>query len=624
MAVGSVVNYKLSAKALAIVILCLTFELVLTLVLLGLLSQAESETKRADRARSILRSSAALLKHFAREGAALSALRLTGNSEYVRQCESARKKLFAESDVIRKLIGDDPEEINAMKDIDAALENERALLDSFRAALLDVPAGLSFFELTGTKSELETAVLRLLQSVEELNEIENRKLDKLPSERLRRETVKTGLYWSLGANCMLAILLTVLFNRDVALRLSTVLRNSRNLADGRVLESPLAGRDEIAEVDRAFHHMAKVLAENARKERAIIDHAVDVICSIDRQYNFLVVNNASERVTGYAPSALIGRPVEAFVSAASMEYIKESTAAMQHEGSIRELEVEFVTSRGVVLDMVWSSHWSDVEQSLFCIMHDVSARKKLERMKQEFVRMVSHELKTPLCSAQMCLSMLSEGMYGELDVDGVEAVRGTEEGVARLVRLVNDLLDAEKMQAIQLLVRPRVTLVDKLIQEAHRAVEGFARESNVRLILEPPLGVYSLADSDRIVQVLVNLITNAVKYSNPGGDVSIGAVVTDDRVRFHVADRGKGIPAHLHNAVFEKFVQIDPRGGGVGLGLPISKEIVERHGGTMGLESDNGCRFWFTLPLCKNDASTCDIEEPLVTDSPEVHEEGSL
>lgn len=590
---------KLSVKAYAIVVLCLIFELVLSVVLLSLLSQSEAETSRAERGREILRISGGILKEFAQQWASLSALRATGDRSYLKRCETAQKNCRANAQKLHDLATNDAELLAALKKIDLALEHERVLLDGLRTSLLDQPAGLAFFDLTGAQSELESGALQLLLSVEQLNALENRRLDALPSERNHRTATKQGLLLSLAANSMLAIALTMLFNRDIAQRLNTVVSNTRAFAEGKALSPVLSGVDEIAELDLAFHQMARVVEENARKERAIIDHAVDVICSIDNELKLKVVNDAAKRVTGFAPQELTGQSIAKFISAASMQRFTDAAKEMQDNYAIKEVEVEFARSDGATVEMLWSVHWSDLEQSYFCIMHDISARKKLDRMRREFVSIVSHELKTPLCSAQMCLSMLSEGMYGELNPEGVSAVHDTEEGVARLVRLVNELLDAEKMQSISIAVRPTSVSVEKIVLDSLSSVEGFATDAGIRVSFdrhEWHASLHCLADADKVIQVMVNLLTNAIKYSPPNGIVSVSLNVVNGFVEFRVKDQGAGVPSYLQSSIFEKFIQINPRGG-LGLGLPIAKEIVLRHGGEIGVSTDGGSCFWFTIPL---------------------------
>jgi signal transduction histidine kinase len=234
---------------------------------------------------------------------------------------------------------------------------------------------------------------------------------------------------------------------------------------------------------------------------------------------------------------------------------------------------------------------------------DEAARKEkeVERLKQEFVAMVSHELRTPLTSLQATLTLLMSGTYGQLTDTGEKRVQAAESGITRLIVLISDLLDIEKMEAGKLSMSFCEVDVGEIVERAQDSARGFAEQQGVTLKSERS-SAKVFADPDRMVQVLVNLLSNAIKYSDDGGSVEVAIAESADHVEVTVSDHGAGVPAGFEQTIFEKYEQAHSPDGkrrkGTGLGLPICKAIVEQHNGEIGVKASEGggSTFWFKLP----------------------------
>ena len=262
--------------------------------------------------------------------------------------------------------------------------------------------------------------------------------------------------------------------------------------------------------------------------------------------------------------------------------------------------VEFVAETTVAL----AGEGEDAFFSMF--INDISERKKVDRMKSEFVSTVSHELRTPLTSIHASLSLLDSGMAGELPADVAKLIHIASGSCDRLMRMVNDLLDIQKIEAGRMDYLRRPELLAPLLRQAVETMEGQARQGGVTLKLDLPPGsdgVKSEADPDRMLQVLSNLLSNAIKFTPKGKSVTVGLAQRPGWARVMVTDEGPGIPAAFQGRVFERFAQADAgetrQRNGTGLGLSISKAIVEEHGGTIGFETraGMGTRFTVELPL---------------------------
>ncbi len=234
------------------------------------------------------------------------------------------------------------------------------------------------------------------------------------------------------------------------------------------------------------------------------------------------------------------------------------------------------------------------------------ALRESERVKDEFLSIVGHELRTPLTSIRGSLGLLEGGVLGELPKDAANMVSVAVVNTDRLVRLIGDILDIERMSAGGLLLEPESVPARELVSQSLGVLQATADDAEVTLRADvAPIGV--MADGDRIVQVLVNLLGNAVKFSVPGGVVTV-TVERDGRCAiFTVADTGRGIPADRLEGIFERFSQVDASDarekGGTGLGLPIARGIVDRHGGRIWAESreGRGSTLRFTLPVAVED-----------------------
>jgi signal transduction histidine kinase len=240
---------------------------------------------------------------------------------------------------------------------------------------------------------------------------------------------------------------------------------------------------------------------------------------------------------------------------------------------------------------------------------DAAERRQLTRLKDEFVSIVSHELRTPLTSIRGSLGLLASGR-----LDGTPQARRMLEIAAqnsdRLVRLINDMLDLDRLQSGRLELNPARADVARLVEQSVHAVEGAANEVQVTLEARVHPGLDVWADPDRVVQVLVNLLSNAAKFSPPGAAVEVIAEDRGEQALFQVRDRGRGIPGDKLEAIFERFRQVDSSDardkGGTGLGLAICRSIVQQHGGRIWVASEwgKGSSFFFTLPREPRPAAT--------------------
>jgi PAS domain S-box-containing protein len=230
---------------------------------------------------------------------------------------------------------------------------------------------------------------------------------------------------------------------------------------------------------------------------------------------------------------------------------------------------------------------------------DIDERKKVERMKNEFIAVVNHELRTPLTSMLASLALVREGSTGDLPPEARQFVEIAYDNCERLAALVNDILDIERIEAGRMEIRLEAVELGALLQRAIGLNAAYAERFGVRLAgSDGGTALRIRADPDRLMQALTNLLSNAAKHSPRGGDVIIAVADAGTSARISVSDRGPGIAPEFRARLFGRFEQADRAHGGTGLGLAIAKALVEKMGGRIGCDSEpgTGSTFWIELP----------------------------
>ncbi len=316
---------------------------------------------------------------------------------------------------------------------------------------------------------------------------------------------------------------------------------------------------------------------------------------------FIEVNNSFLRMSGYSLEEIIGHTAAELQLWISSQKYDSTIAKLLEIGSLQNYEMEFRTKPGEVRIVLLSAELIDLSgtQCVLNIINDITERKRLEN---EFISLVSHELRTPLTSLIGSLDLLSTGQLGTLTAKGQKVLNIALTNTERLNRLVNDILDLERMKSGKITIQAVKCNADHLMIQAAEAMQAMAERAGITLVTEPVMAEI-IADSDRILQILTNLLSNAIKFSEPGKSVWLRAKPRGDRLQIEVQDQGRGIPANKLQTIFERFQQVDVsdsrKKGGTGLGLAICRNIVEQHNGNIWVESvlNQGSTFYVTLPL---------------------------
>jgi PAS domain S-box-containing protein len=355
------------------------------------------------------------------------------------------------------------------------------------------------------------------------------------------------------------------------------------------------------------------LRESERRFRGIFDNAgVGIAFSgfRDGRPRIVEVNEAFVRMTGYSPEELRDDDFSLITHPDDLSDLAEIGAAVSSgQNSIaREPRCVRKDGRGLWGALTVSILRDEDGEPRYAIgmLADITARKEAERVKDEFVSVVGHELRTPLTSIRGSLGLLEGGVMGELPREAVAMLGTAVSNTDRLVRLVNDILDLERIDSGGTRLEPAPVSAAELVEQSVQVLGGTAEQAGVAVRVEGENPEVA-ADPDRIVQALVNLIGNAIKFSEPGAAVTVRVGLDAAEAVFSVEDTGRGIPADMLESVFERFTQVDSTDAreraGTGLGLAIARSIVELHGGRIWAESvaGEGATLSFTLPLARTE-----------------------
>ena len=357
----------------------------------------------------------------------------------------------------------------------------------------------------------------------------------------------------------------------------------------------------------------QALVRLTRRHQSILDGAGEGIVGLDRSGRVTFANPAAAELLGRSGDDLVGRGIHEVTRPRRAAAEPTSPASDPVAQALADGQVHVVTNGtyrrvgGVdfAVDLTVAPVRSDGDTTgAVLIFRDVTERRAIDRMKDEFVSVVSHELRTPLTSLRGALGLLQGGLLRDAPPRAQQmlgiAVRSTD----RLIRLINDILDVERMAAGKLTLDRQEWSAGELVSRAAAEMSGLAAQEDVRLEVGDVAGRVD-ADGDRVVQTLTNLLSNAIKFSPAQGTVRLAATAGVSEVLFSVGDQGPGIPGDQHSAVFGRFAQVDASDTrekeGSGLGLAICRGIVEQHGGRIWVESEPGMgtTLLFTLPAAQ-------------------------
>ena len=412
----------------------------------------------------------------------------------------------------------------------------------------------------------------------------------------------------------LALLVPVFYavNVGIAWRLTQVfdsgyrLRHAYGKLTGDYTDLNQRLEQQLVELDEARHQVEA----SGRKLALFAERSPIAVFELDPDGRVLNVNPAAETLFGHTAGELVGMTgTDRLFPAGIGDEVRERwKSILRSREPLVGLRVQNLRRDGAEITCEWSlTPLVNAEGQVISVIaqgRDITQQLEAERMKQEFTSTLSHELRTPLTSIIGSLQLINSGMMGELDKDALDLTLIAERNGQRLLDLINDILDVEKIESGKLQLQLETIDLPELVNESITLNRAFADRFKVRLATEGELApVRVTADRKRVLQVMTNLLSNAAKFSPEGSTVLVTATLHEEYVRVGVHDSGPGIPESFRNRIFGRFAQADMshtrQKGGTGLGLAICKRLLEMMGGRIGFDdrAGGGTVFWFDLPL---------------------------
>ncbi|WP_016992311.1 cell wall metabolism sensor histidine kinase WalK [Lysinibacillus boronitolerans] len=413
----------------------------------------------------------------------------------------------------------------------------------------------------------------------------------------------------LGGTAMslvITIFLGILVARTITQPIADMRKQAQAMAKGNYSRKVrVYGTDEIGQLAITFNHLTNRLQEaqstteaERRKLDSVLSNMTDGVIATDRKGRIILINDPALELLHISRDITLGRPI-ASVLGIDQEYSFEDLIHMNDA-----VNLNFSTADA---PYILRANFSVIQKEtgfingLITVLHDITEQEKIEMDRREFVSNVSHELRTPLTTMRSYLEALADGAWKDENI-APTFLNVTQTETERMIRLVNDLLQLSRMDSSDYELNKDIVLFNSFF---NRIIDRFEMSKSDKVQFErllPETSFYVEIDTDKITQVIDNIISNAIKYSPDGGNIRFGFTGQEDMLKVMISDDGMGIPKENVGRIFDRFYRVDRARarsmGGTGLGLAIAREMIEAHGGKIWAESEEGqgTTIFFTLP----------------------------
>jgi PAS domain S-box-containing protein len=570
---------KLAQQNLLMFGIPLTFQIVFVLFLFNALNDLEKQYNHESHLRMMMGAVNGLLNQMMSAAAAEGMYQTTQNKPFRKLFLAGYAESARQSAALKKLLDQDPSQ-------NADLNLIRELIDE-----MNLTFGVSSRAMeSGNFADMLDSIKQSRNLIEKAQKVSSQTVRQMENEsaenKLRQEKTLHSLTIIIIAGVLLNTTITLAFLRYFVSanqrRFNVLSDNINALSMARPLRQPLEGEDEVARLDYLLHQVS-VNMEHARlKEQAMIDNALDVICSLDKTFRFQQANNAVNKQFAIEKEDIIGKSLTSLVLPEDREKTVRELETVIAQKTEASFENRVKMPDGRTKDMLWNVVYSGEEQNLFCVAHDISGRKEVERLKQEVIAVVSHDLRAPLTSLGLTLNVLAEGGLGPLSEKAQSRIAKAEASVTQLISIINDLIDIEKFESGAISMDYKIFEGTELISEAISTIESSAAAKGITIQTSQKF-VKVICDGQRVVRVLTNLLSNAIKFSPNNSTIYVTCEEGANASCFSVIDQGRGIAEDKIAVIFERWKQVEKEDetqkGGSGLGLAICKALIDAHGG---------------------------------------------
>lgn len=518
---------------------------------------------------------------------------------------SFEKQFFSDCDKLEELLKSKLATEEDKKAIRFVLKSSKYLRSEVRSMVTSLQTGrttLDYYILV-KRFQVELGPAMMLMNVKNKQLLTSQlelKRRRFNNQQVKKAQITTLLMVSSSVNVLIVFGLMIGFANHVTSRLAIVQDNFIRFREQKPLNPAIAGGDEIEVLDGEFHSFARTLREATQKDQAVFNHLPVGLIACSSAGIIERVNPCFEEMTGCSPDQLLGKSVSTLIARGSFDDLLSADAGVIsfRRGEEREFLGETVLAR-----------YDDqgLPKTLMAVL-DVTERAEMEQFKQQLLSMVSHDLRTPLTSLSVSAHCIEEMIRaGELDTSLKLATRIQAEA-GRLTRLTSDLLEMARIESKRVSCHFELVPLTVILETVMNGISSAADEKEIAINVQNVSGgIMIQTDADRVVQILINFVSNAIKYSPEGTNISIVSDIADERLKISVVDQGRGIPSEQLHSIFEPFQQVqkDDRRKGTGLGLTICKMLAESLGGSVGVSSvpGTGSTFWLAIPYSTKEST---------------------
>lgn len=592
-------DLPIRTKGLLLVAVPLVFQVLIFSGLWFLLYEAERQAQMEARSRSIVECIATVRTMMTDGVTALGLFYWTKDPSKKDRYRDLAQSVQESMKRLKKLCADRPAQLKAVAKLEQSTNQSIELLDGLQSSITEGGGHLSAMSMHQVNAEAKKCMKILNSDFAEFDKQERERVkSRSRSQEYFRSLLRIGVIIEVLANVVLALLIASAFSKGIVGRLMVLTENSLRLAKGEPLIPELGGKDELARLDSTFHNMAAELnaataglKEREEKLRSIYDNVPVGLLVVKSDGNVESFNANAETIVG---KSVDGANIESLLPPEAREALAPGKTLARPVQISKNDDTKFVDVKEVPFQSVG-------EARNLVMLVDVSEREKLAEMRRQFVAMISHDIRSPLTALCLLFESFIKGHYGPQEEAGLKKLRGSYSAVSHIVDLVSDLLDLEKAEEGMMELSLELLPLQAILDSALDAIDSMSASKNVELVC-PGTEEYLRVDSKKLLRVLVNLLSNAIKFSPENSKVNIAVKEIEDgkQVELSVSDEGPGISAEEMPMLFQRYKQTSAgkEKGGSGLGLVISKMIVEAHGGSIGVESEvgKGSRFWVRLP----------------------------
>lgn len=587
---------KLFQKCVIFLSIVTLLQLLIFAGLATLMIKAEKEADAASYSRDVLTQTTSLVRGLQNWTSCILLYLGTKNRYWLKRFDTLSQELPKELANFESKVDKNSDDY---KDLKTAGESLQYLFATVEENKTHLSSNFSYLELLKIKQQLKLGIQpRAIELGGLLEKVVARHAGQAEAsqtiEEERKNRFKLLLVTGFLVNILATFIMVLGFNRGITKRISIIADNFAKFKQSRALNPPQKGPDEIGYLDKSFHELASELSEASAKDKAIFANLPVGLIACDSSGRIESVNPCAESLLGLGADTIVGRSFSDFLVDSNAENGLDSWLKASDKHYLLNAE-----GKGFPAHIALSKYQHVGQDKLLISFVDVSAREEIEKLKQEFISIISHDLRAPLSSIKGCLLMLSQGAWGPLPEKAETYVMLASTESDRLIRLTNDLLDIARIESGHIVLEKRSVSCSAIIEKAVAAIQSLAEEKNIDLKFESsPLKV--VADPDRTCQILVNYLSNAIKYSDSGTTIEISVEADRSYTQMNVADQGRGIPSDLVASIFDRFKQVRQTDAkeGAGLGLAICKLLAEAQSGSVGVETDSGkgSKFWVRLP----------------------------